>query len=128
MQIGKLDHVNVRTTKLPEMAAWYSTVLGLTDGPRPNFPFPGAWLYAGDTAVVHLVAHEGPPSAGSEIDLKLEHFAFTAAGRATFETRLQKAGIEYSTNTLDAIGIVQFNVNDPDGNHIHIDFDVNDTA
>ena len=37
MQIGKLDHVNLRTTQLDTMIAWYENVLGLTNGPRPGF-------------------------------------------------------------------------------------------
>ena len=36
--------------------AWYRDILGLRTGPRPDFPIPGAWLYAEDTAMVHLVA------------------------------------------------------------------------
>ena len=74
MHIGKLDHVNVRTTQLDRMIDWYTTVLGLRSGERPNFPFPGAWMYAGDSPVVHLVGIDGAPATGSEANLKLEHF------------------------------------------------------
>ena len=41
MQIGKLDHVNVRTANLDNMVAWYGEMLGMNPGKRPNFPFPG---------------------------------------------------------------------------------------
>ena len=61
MQIGNLDHVNVRTSQLDAMIDWYSNILGLRQGDRPNFPFPGAWMYAGDQAVVHLVEVDGDP-------------------------------------------------------------------
>jgi len=128
MQIGKLDHVNVRTTALADMTDWYCTVLGLTSGRRPNFPFPGAWLYAGDTAVVHLVGNEGTPFVGSEVELKLEHFAFSATGRAAFEDRLKAAGIVYSADPVPDANLVQINLHDPDGNHIHVDFRDTDTA
>ena len=66
MQIGRLDHVNVRTAQLDSMITWYEQILGLHNGPRPNFPFPGAWLYSGEDAVVHLVGVDGEPGAGAE--------------------------------------------------------------
>ncbi|MGC3937315.1 VOC family protein [Roseobacter sp. EG26] len=122
MKIGQLDHVNLRTNKLEEMVAWYSNILGLKDGPRPDFPFPGAWMYAGSTAAVHLVAAGGDESVGSESDLKLEHFAFSATGSAEFVARLQENGEKFHRNELASINIVQFNIWDPDGNHIHVDF------
>lgn len=122
MHIGKLDHVNIRTTELDAMTRWYIEVLGLQTGPRPNFPFPGVWLYANDTVVIHLVGIEGVPGAGSEASLKLEHFAFSATGAAVFEEKLQTQGLRYRRVDLTPINLIQLNVWDPDGNHIHIDF------
>jgi len=122
MQIDKLDHVNLRTTQLEVMTAWYGDVLGLMPGPRPNFPFPGAWLYAGDTAVVHLIGIDAPEGIGSEQALKLEHFAFTATGQATFEDRVARMAIHVRRVTVEETGMVAYNIWDPDGNHIHVDF------
>ena len=122
MQIAKLDHVNVRTTQLDAMIQWYTDVLGLRAGARPNFSFPGAWMYAGDSAVVHLVGIDEPAATGSEVPLKLEHFALSASGLASFEARLTADGIRYTRNTLADVNLVQINVWDPDGNHIHVDF------
>ncbi len=122
MAIEKLDHVNLRTTQLQAMVDWYETVLGLRQGPRPDFPFPGAWMYAGDGAVVHLVGIEGDPGIGSEAALKLEHFALSATDLQEFTSKLDSMGIEYRRNDLAGISVVQVNVWDPDGNHIHVDF------
>lgn len=122
MQIGKLDHVNVRTTQLDRMIDWYTTVLGLRSGERPNFPFPGAWMYAGDSPVVHLVGIDGAPATGSEANLKLEHFALTATHCEAFTDRLQAMGENYRRGDVPGFNIIQINVWDPDGNHIHIDF------
>lgn len=33
---------------------FYERIIGLKVGPRPDLGFPGAWLYASDTAVLHL--------------------------------------------------------------------------
>lgn len=122
MKIGKLDHVNVRTAQLEKMIDWYERILGLMQGPRPNFSFPGAWMYSGDDAFVHLVAVNGQPGAGSESALKLEHFALSASGRKSFERRLKDARERFEIADVEGFGIVQYNIWDPDGNHIHIDF------
>lgn len=122
MQIRQLDHVNVRTTQLDAMVDWYARVLGMRSGDRPDFPFPGAWMYVGDHPAVHLVGIDGDPATGSETALKLEHFAFSASDRAAFEARLTDQGEAFRIGVVPDFGITQYNVWDPDGNHIHIDF------
>ena len=122
MQIVKLDHVNVRTNHLKIMIDWYTNVLGMRQGDRPNFSFGGAWMYAGDAPAVHLVEVDEDPGTGSESDLKLEHFAFAATGRVEFEARLQTMGEQFRCSELKSANLVQVNVWDPDGNHIHVDF------
>lgn len=122
MQITKLDHVNVRTTQLDVMVNWYCDVLGMTNGPRPDFPFSGAWIYAGDNAVVHLIGVEDDAGAGSESELKLEHFALSAKGLSAFVQRLEARGEKYRRGGIAQLNLVQINVSDPDGNHIHVDF------
>ena len=122
MQIGKLDHVNVRTTQLDTMIDWYTDVLGMHKGDRPNFPFPGAWMYAGDAAVVHLIGIDGSPGTGSEVELKLEHFAFSATGRSEFEEKLKARDQQYRRADITDFNIIQINIWDPDGNHIHVHF------
>ena len=122
MQIAKLDHVNLRTTQLDSMVEWYTKVLGMTAGDRPNFQFPGAWMYIGNTAVVHLVDIEDEWAVGSEVALKLEHFALSASGREAFEAKLKAMGEQYRRSDVLDINIIQMNVWDPDGNHIHVDF------
>lgn len=122
MTIEKLDHVNVRTTQLEVMVGWYTRVLGMHSGGRPNFTFPGAWMYAGASPVVHLVGINGAPATGSEATLKLEHFALSGTGRAQFEKRLTQMGENYRRSDLPDVNLAQINLWDPDGNHIHIDF------
>jgi len=122
MPIEKLDHVNVRTAQLEKMIEWYTSVLGLRSGDRPDFPFAGAWLYAGNTVTVHLIEIKGEPGAGSEVDLKLEHFAFAAKKRIEFEKVLESKMIPHRKSNVPDMNLVQYNIWDPDGNHIHVDF------
>lgn len=122
MQITRLDHVNLRTTRLEAMIDWYVDVLGLINGARPDFGFPGAWLYAGDVAIVHLVGVSQDAGVGSETALKLEHFALRATDAVGFEARLRDRGVDFRKSGIDELGLVAFNIWDPDGNHIHVDF------
>ena len=121
MPLTSFDHVNVRTANLDAMIEWYGEILGLHPGNRPDFGFPGAWLYLGDQAIIHLVGVDVPPSAGG--DVTLEHFAIRATDLAGFRERLDARGIKYSLDPVPGFPVVQINLHDPDGNHIHIDFD-----
>lgn len=119
--IERLDHVNLRTVQLAKMIAWYEGILLLKSGDRPNFPFNGAWIYAGNIPVVHLVEVDTAPPEAS--DLALEHAAFYAAGLSDFLLRLQAAGEKFRVVRVPGMPLVQVNIWDPDGNHLHVDFD-----
>lgn len=118
------DHVNICTRNLDRMIAWYGDILGLRPGARPPFAFEGAWLYIGDSAVVHLVQVDTDPRSGG--DLGLEHFAFRATGMRKFRENLDARGIDYTIDPVPDFPIVQINLHDVDGNHIHVDFDASE--
>src|SRR3546814_20278070 len=86
------------------MEAFYVEALGMTPGPRPPFAFNGTWLYCGGQATVHLVevpvkpAPAQPTPAG---ELRLEHFAFAAAGLAEFLARLKQRGTPYRSRSAE---------------------------
>ena len=120
MGLQRLDHINVCTRHLDQLKAFYSEVLGLTPGPRPNFSFGGAWMYCGAFPVVHLV--ERPALEPTQGDLRIQHFAFAANDLEGFLARLKSLGVEYRVGILDDFELCQVNVHDPDGNHVHIDF------
>ena len=118
--IRRLDHVNIRTGNLSGLLRFYEEALGLKAGERPPLGFPGAWLYAGDQAVIHLVALERTPEP--EGALRLEHFAFSASGLQPFLARLQQLGIPVQQSRQPGTGNVVVNLRDPDGNRLHVDF------
>ncbi|MEM9140672.1 MAG: VOC family protein [Pseudomonadota bacterium] len=121
LTMKRLDHVNLRTANLPAMVDWYERVLGLVSGPRPSFSFPGAWLYVGDHAIVHLVGQETQPTVDPS-DLKLEHFAIEAEGLGEMLARAEADGQPATPRKVPGFPVVQVNLWDPDGNHIHVDF------
>lgn len=108
------------------MIKWYDEVLGLKEGLRPDFKIPGAWLYAGDVVVVHLIETTEPPEAGSAHDLQLEHFAFTATGAVEFEDRLQELQLPYERYLPRVTTTAIYDLWDPDNNHVHVDFPVDE--
>jgi catechol 2,3-dioxygenase-like lactoylglutathione lyase family enzyme len=118
-----LDHVNIRTGRVDALAAFYCEVLGLSRGPRPPFPFGGAWLYCGGKPVVHLVDAGGAaPASFDPNELGLSHFAFAGTGMAAFLARLRQASVPYQVGRLPGLPVVQINLRDLDGNALHVDF------
>jgi catechol 2,3-dioxygenase-like lactoylglutathione lyase family enzyme len=115
-----LDHVNIRTANLEALVRFYEDVVGLKQGARPPLGFPGAWMYAGERAVIHLVGVERQPQPQGA--LRLEHFAFTAQGLPELLQRLTNQGISYQRSRQAGTGSVVVNLLDPDGNRLHLDF------
>ncbi|HVR64350.1 MAG TPA: VOC family protein [Polyangia bacterium] len=124
--LDRLDHVNVRTANLAGLVRFYTDVLGLREGERPPLGFPGAWMYLGDRAVIHMVVvAEQPRPEGA---LRLEHFAFAARGLPEFVSRLQRLGVVFQQSRQPGTGNVIVNLHDPDGNRLHVDFPASEAA
>ena len=119
MPVVWLDHVNIRTANLEPMRRFYVDVIGLDDGPRPDFGFGGAWLYCGERAAVHLVQTRRAPAGD---DPKLEHFAFRTTGVSEIIGHMDTHGVPYTVLDRPDLGVLQVNVHDPDGNHIELAF------
>ena len=113
MAIIGLDHVNIRTTELAKTQAFFTEVLGLSVGWRPDFPFGGAWLYAGDKDVVHLVevSRAGAATKGSSLD----HFAFAIDDYEEAQRKLDAAGLAYEPSAAPNGGIRQLFVTELNG-------------
>jgi len=111
--IRALDHVNIRTADLAATKALFVGVLGLTEGWRPPFPFPGAWLYAGDKDVVHLIQVDQP--AGGSDSSSLDHFAFDIADYDEALARIEATGLSFRASTTPGTSVKQIFVRDPNG-------------
>ncbi|MGE0719881.1 MAG: hypothetical protein AB7P02_30840, partial [Alphaproteobacteria bacterium] len=57
MGITAMNHFTVLTDDLEATTRFYG-LFGLKPGWRPPFKFPGAWLYATDTPILHVIARE----------------------------------------------------------------------
>ncbi len=141
--IESLNHFSIRTTDLEATRRFYEDVLGLKVGPRPDFPFPGLWIYSGDTskpynAVVHIIGIDRDDPSGLKAYLgdreeqslhgsgALDHIAFFASGLAEMQQHLQGLGIEPRSRTVPSLGLHQLFLDDPNGIVIELNYPANE--
>ena len=125
MNLGSLDHFTILTSnaKLAAIETFYASTVGLKAGPRPDFPFPGRWLYHGDKAVLHLVATLPDDAAAASARAEcIEHVAFKAQGAAEFREKLKALGIKYADQKREGAGYQIF-LRDPAGVRVEFNFD-----
>ena len=125
MPISGMNHFTVLTSDLDASRAFYVDLLGLTEGFRPDLGFPGAWLYAGDQAVLHIVAGRGVPANPRGV---IDHMAFSAHDLRTVAARLKERGIEYDLRRLPSTGAWQLFCLDPSGARVELDFEASEAA
>jgi catechol 2,3-dioxygenase-like lactoylglutathione lyase family enzyme len=94
ISVGVLDHYSVSTRKLKETVQFYEDVLGFVNGPRPQFNFPGAWLYSAGHPVLHLndisqTDKQQPPDSGV-----IDHVAFGSRGFEAMKEHLTSKGVQ----------------------------------
>ena len=121
--VGVLDHFNIRTRKLADTVRFYEGVLGLEKGPRPNFAFPGAWMYSEGKAVVHLVdisATDEPQKPDSGV---VHHVAFASTGFDGMADRLKSRGMPFEARQVPGGELWQIFVNDPNGVMIELNYE-----
>jgi catechol 2,3-dioxygenase-like lactoylglutathione lyase family enzyme len=120
MPVHAMNHFTVLTDDLERTTAFYERILGLTIGERPPLGFPGAWMYTGGQAVLHIVAGRSLPASRAGV---LDHMAFSGTGLAATATLLRNEGIEYVLRRLPGSGLWQMFFHDPSGAKVEIDFD-----
>ena len=54
MPLTRFEHYFVYASDLERSRHFYEEILGLENGPRPDFDFPGFWFYLDGGAVVHV--------------------------------------------------------------------------
>ena len=118
------NHFNLRANAamIRQLRDFYVGVVGMTEGWRPPFPFPGHWLYLGEQAVLHLVEDATARLSPGARNSALDHAAFTCSGASALEERLQERGIAYRRATVPGTPQVQVFVTDPSGNGVEFNF------
>ena len=135
MSLSSLDHCSIRTVKLEETRDFYVNMLGMVDGDRPDFPFPGAWLYVDGVAVVHIIGVDSDDSSGLASHLggemsadaligsgALDHIAFRAKDPKILMTHLKENRYEYREREVPSMNLFQVFIEDPNGITIELNY------
>jgi hypothetical protein len=105
----------------------YEDDIGFTNGPRPPFNFPGAWLYSAGHPVLHLndISQTGKqqrPDSGV-ID------PFGSQGFEAMKRHLADKGVPYRVNQVPNSARWQIFLRDPNNVEIELNFETkNETA
>ena len=124
MPIEGMNHFNVLSDDVDATRRFYVGVLGLIEGDRPPFGFPGLWLYAGGHPILHISGSKLPAQRSGVI----EHIAFTSTDLAGTVAQLKRHGIEHTLNRQVGTGIWQVFCHDPMGARVELDFDPSEAA
>jgi catechol 2,3-dioxygenase-like lactoylglutathione lyase family enzyme len=124
MSVGVLDHYNVSTRNLKDTVQFYESVLGLVNGPRPPFDFPGAWLYSEGHPVLHLNDIAGTDRQQRPDSGVIDHVAFGSRGFEAMKKHLSGKGIDYRVNVVPNSTRRQIFLRDPNNVEIELNYEI----
>jgi catechol 2,3-dioxygenase-like lactoylglutathione lyase family enzyme len=130
MRVTHIDHYNIRLrpSELPAVRDFYVDVLGLREGPRPHFSFPGYWLYGGaEAAILHLAAtlpETADPISQDKPTGQFDHVSLKATGLESAKARLQQLGVKFEARPVVGWRLMQLFLTDPAGLKIELTFDL----
>jgi hypothetical protein len=98
--------------------------LGLKNGPRPPFDFPGAWIYSEGHPVLHIndispTDKEQRPDSGV-----IDHIAFGSRGFEAMKQHLSGKGVQFRTNDVPNSTRRQIFLTDPNNILIELNYDI----
>jgi catechol 2,3-dioxygenase-like lactoylglutathione lyase family enzyme len=98
---------------------FYQNLLGLKVGFRPDLGFSGAWLYAGETVVLHLYFDRPVPDSPAGV---IDHMAFTTQNLKEVKSKFDALNYPYKLQHRQN-GPWQLFCHDPSGAKIELNFD-----
>lgn len=119
MAVAGMNHFTILTDDVDSTVSFYGDLLGLEPGPRPNFNFAGAWLYAGGQPILHIIG--GRPKSELKPGV-IDHMAFTGNGLAATLSKLKEHGVDYECRQQAGTGLWQVFFFDPNGAKVELDF------
>jgi catechol 2,3-dioxygenase-like lactoylglutathione lyase family enzyme len=125
MPVTALHHFTIRCTpaELPPLVDFYTRVMRLEVGARPEIPAPGAWLYANGQPIVHLFAHLANPDAPRQpVTGHVDHISFRSHGLKEMREHLTAMGVPYTEAPIPGWDIHQLFLNDPRGLKVEMTF------
>ena len=123
MTVTAMNHFTILTDNLDATIDFYRDYLGLETGERPPLKFPGAWLYAGKVAVLHIIAGKTLPEPREGV---IDHIAFSATGLRATVKKLIQGNIDYSLRQARPVDPWQLFFFDPSGAKVELDYPPNE--
>lgn len=124
MNVHGMNHFTILTDNIEVTRKFYKTVLGLREGYRPDFGFPGIWFYVDDHPLLHVMSQKSLPKPPAGV---IDHMAFSAKNLAGTVKRLRKLGIEHELTHQVGTRLWQIFFHDPHGAKIELDFAPDET-
>jgi len=135
MPLTHIDHYLLQVEDLEASKNWYVRVLGLEEGPHPDFKAPVYWLYANGVPVLHMTVggknvsenrlrYLGQESQATEGSGVIDHIAYKATGLRDMIKHLDAEGADYTKRQVNDQGAFQLFVKGPDGVKVELNFDV----
>ena len=123
MKLKGVHHLNIRcaVSDLPAIEKFYSEVMGLRKGDRPNFPNPGIWLWLDNHPLVHVSARCPDGFLQEKHHGSVDHIAFDITGATEFRDRVKKLGIKFEQQNVPGAGFQIF-LRDPVGTTLEFNF------
>ncbi len=121
LPLSAVNHISHVTHHLEQSTAFYRDVLGFRQIGRPDFGFPGAWLFNYGVQI-HLIAatDDAHSDAAGEISIRADHVAFQTHDTDAVQALLQEHGVPFRTNFVEDVKVTQIFFHDPDGNHVEV--------
>ncbi|HEY9446533.1 MAG TPA: VOC family protein [Burkholderiales bacterium] len=133
MPLSHIEHFLIQTTDVAATRDWYVRVLGMHEGPHPDFKFPVCWLYLGEKDVVHLTTggegvsenrkrYLGQQSEAVHGSGVVDHVAFRCTGLQGMLEHLQREGVSFTQRQASDQGLYQLFLIDPNGVKIELNY------
>lgn len=122
--VETIQHVSINVTDLARARHFYTDVLGLSEIPRPDFDFAGAWFGIG-AQQLHLIVHPGARTlrGTTEISSREAHFALRVRSYQETLEHLRAKSIPCRERPHNKTPWSQLYVTDPDGNIVELNAD-----
>ena len=137
MPLQHLEHFLSQPADPEATAIWWCYVLGLEEGPHPEFGFPVKWLYIGKKDVVHLTpggsdvserrkSYLGQQSTDVTGTGVVDHVAFRCTDLRYMLAHLREKKINVKHRRVDDQALYQLFLLDPNGVKVELNFDVDE--
>jgi catechol 2,3-dioxygenase-like lactoylglutathione lyase family enzyme len=125
MAVEGMNHFTILTDDVDGTVRFYDELLGLVAGPRPNFDFPGAWLYASNQPILHVIGGRQKSELKAGV---IDHMAFTGRDLSGTLAKLKARGLEHTCRRQVNSGVWQVFFFDPNGARVEVDFAADELA